>query len=121
MIVNLSMFQWALSSGHALDDAMTVTFATLICIEFFKAYAFRSDRHSIIRGMFSNKWLNIAILWEVVLMLLIIYVPFLQIPFKTFPLTWDEWAIILPAAASVIPVLELAKWMERRGIFGKMA
>ncbi len=119
-LVNLSLFSWALSSGRSIEQAMTMTFVSLVLIQFFKAYNFRSDRHSVLIKPFANKWLNIAIIWEVVLLLLIIYVPGLHGPFSTFSLPWIDWAIIFGAALTISPVLELAKWMERRGWFGRV-
>ncbi|MFN2511719.1 MAG: cation-translocating P-type ATPase [Pyrinomonadaceae bacterium] len=119
-LVNLSLFVWALNSGRSVQEAMTMTFVSLVLIQFFKAYNFRSDRHSVLRHPFANKWLNLAILWELVLLGLIVYVPFLERTFGTFGLTLRDWIIIIAAAFTVSPVLELAKWMERRGWFGKL-
>jgi Ca2+-transporting ATPase len=119
-IVNLGLFTWALNSGRSLSEAMTMTFVSLVLIQFFKAYNFRSDRHSVLDNPFANKWLNIAILWEIALLFVIIYVPFLHKAFGTYYLPLLDWAIILGLASSVVPVLELAKWMERRGWFGKV-
>ena len=39
-------------------------------------------------------------------------------PFSTFPLPLRDWMIVVAGAATVLPVLELAKWMGRRGWFG---
>ena len=52
-----------------------MTFVSLVLIQFFKAYNFRSDRHSVLNDPFANKWLNIAIIWELVMLGLIVYVP----------------------------------------------
>ena len=52
------------------------------------------------------------------LLLVIIYVPFLHNVFGTYYLPLEDWLIIGGLAATVIPVLEIAKWMERRGWFG---
>ena len=41
-----------------------MAFVSLVLIQFFKAYNFRSDRQSVLHHPFANKWLNIAILWE---------------------------------------------------------
>ena len=57
---------------------MTMTFVSLVLIQFFKAYNFRSDRRSVLDRPFANKWLNLAIVWELACSLLIVYVPFLQ-------------------------------------------
>ncbi len=119
-LVNLSLFVWALNSGRSVQEAMTMTFVSLVLIQFFKAYNFRSDRHSVLRHPFANKWLNLAIIWELVLLALIVYVPFLERTFGTFGLTLRDWVIIIAAAFTVSPVLELAKWFERRGWFGKL-
>jgi Ca2+-transporting ATPase len=119
-LINLGVFSWALHSGRSQEEAMTMTFVSLVLIQFFKAYNFRSDRNSVLIRPFANKWLNIAILWEIALLFLIIYVPFLHDAFGTFYLPLVDWAIVLGLALTISPVLELAKWMERRGWFGKM-
>ncbi len=120
-IVNLSLFAWALNSGRSIAEAMTMTFVSLVLIQFFKAYNFRSDRHSVLNRPFANKWLNLAILWELLLLSGIVYLPFLHEPFGTFSLPLIDWAIVVGAAFTISPVLELAKWMERRGWFGPLS
>ncbi len=120
-IVNVGIFTWAIKKGYSPRHAMTVTFVSLVLIQFFKAYNFRSDRHSVLRKPFANKLLNLAILWELTFLGLIIYLPFLNKPFGTFSLTLSDWSVILLLAFSVSPILELAKWLERRGWFGKIS
>ncbi|MEX2144455.1 MAG: cation-translocating P-type ATPase [Anaerolineales bacterium] len=118
--INLGMFAWALNSGRSLEESMSMTFVSLVLIQFFKAYNFRSDRLSVLVRPFANKWLNWAILWDVVLLVLIIYVPYLHDAFGTYYLPLVDWAISFLLASTISPVLELAKWMERRGWFGKL-
>jgi P-type Ca2+ transporter type 2C len=119
-VINLGLFVWALNSGRGVQEAMTMTFVSLVLIQFFKAYNFRSDRHSVLRKPFANKWLNMAIIWELLLLGLIVYVPLLERTFGTYGLTLKDWLIIIGAALTVSPVLEFAKWMERRGWFGPL-
>jgi Ca2+-transporting ATPase len=119
-VINLGLFVWSLNSGRSVSEAMTMTFVSLVLIQFFKAYNFRSDRNSVLNKPFANKWLNLAILWELLMLILILYVPILQRTFGTFPLTGMDWLINVAAALTVSPVLELAKWMERRGWFGEL-
>ena len=97
-----------------------MTFVSLVLIQFFKAYNFRSDRHSVLRRPFANKWLNLAIIWELLMLGLILYVPFLQRMFGTFGLTLADWLIIAALALTISPALELTKWVERRGWFGEI-
>jgi len=87
-------------------------------IQFFKAYNYRSDHLSVLVRPFANKWLNLAIVWELVLLALIVYLPVMHQPFGTFSLTQVDWAIIGISSFTITPVLELAKWMVKRGWFG---
>ena len=123
-IVNVALFHWALGQGEvlgldaqrALTHAMTLTFLSLVLIQFFKAYSFRSDRESVLRGPFANPWLNLAVLWELGLLLAVIYVPMLSRAFGTYPLGSQDWLIVVAAAVTVVPILELGKWAIRRWV-----
>jgi Ca2+-transporting ATPase len=110
----LGLFVWALSADKPLSEAMTMTFATLVLIEFFKAYSFRSDRSSVLVRPFANRWLNLAIVWELALVLLVINVPFLQEAFETEALSLETWLLVAAVAFTIVPVLELAKLVLRR-------
>jgi P-type Ca2+ transporter type 2C len=116
--ITLGLFIWALASDRRLAEAMTMVFATLVLIEFFKAYSYRSDRHSILEGPFANKWLNLAIVWEFIMLALVLNVPFLQDAFGTTSLSAEEWLRVVGLAFLIVPVLEAAKWMVRRGWVG---
>ncbi len=120
-LINLGLFSWALNFRSQSGRSMTMTFVSLVLIQFFKAYNFRSDRNSVLDKPFANKWLNTAILWEMVLLIVIIYVPFLHDAFGTYYLPLVDWLIVGGLALTIVPVLELAKWMVRRGWFGTLA
>ena len=113
-LVNLGLFGGLLAAGRPLEHAMVLTFLSLVLIQFFKAYSFRSERHSLLRRPFANRWLNLAILWELLLLGLIIYLPPLQEAFGTYDLTLADWGLAVAAAATVLPVMELAKLLTRR-------
>jgi Ca2+-transporting ATPase len=120
-IINVSLFAWELHQGEALGldpdraltHAMTMAFLSLVLIQFFKAYSFRSDRDSVLNRPFANRWLNLAILWELTLLLVVIYVPPLAQAFGTYPLPAQDWLIVTLAAGTVIPVLEITKGLIR--------
>jgi len=119
-MVNLGLFVWAKNSGRSTKEAMTMTFVSLVLIQFFKAYNFRSDRKSVFDKPFANKWLNCAIAWELAMLCMVIYVPFFRTLFGVFCLNIKDWIIIILLAFSVSPVLEFFKWMERRGYLGSL-
>ncbi|MBN1431126.1 MAG: cation-translocating P-type ATPase [Anaerolineae bacterium] len=119
--INMGLFWWATHTARSIEEAMTMTFVSLVLIQFFKAFNFRSDHLSVWNKPFANKWLNLAITWELALLALVIYLPFLHVPFGTFSLPLEDWAIILVLAFTIVPVLETAKWMERKGWFGEVS
>ena len=113
-IVNIGIFSAALHYGLPLKEAVSMTFVSLILIQFVKAYNFRSDRNSVLNSPFSNKWLNLAILLEILVLVAIIEVPWLEEVFGVVALSLTEWLIIIGAAFTVAPVLEITKWLQRR-------
>jgi len=116
--INLLIFFWAFNSGRPLIEVQSMVFVSLILIQFFKAFNYRSDNRSIFElGFFTNRWLLAAILWETLLLLMIVYLPVLQGPFHTFALTPVDWAIVIVLAISIFPVLEATKYAIRRGWF----
>jgi Ca2+-transporting ATPase len=66
-------------------------------------------------GLFTNKYLNIAIPVSVLLLLSTVYVPFMQNVMQTSPLLLKEWAMIVPIASSVLFMDEIRKaWQAHR-------
>jgi P-type Ca2+ transporter type 2C len=118
--VIVTLFTWLLRSGRPLEQVMAMTFVSLVLIQFFNAYNCRSDRLSIVRGLFANRWLNLAIAWEVLLLVVIVYVPFFQRAFGTFGFSLADWMLMIALAFSIVPVVETVKWMVRRRWFGEL-
>jgi len=116
-IANLGLYAWARAQQLPNEECMTLVFVSLCLVEFFKAFSFRSDRHTIFRKPFANKWLNLAILWELMLLAGVVYLPFLHEPFGTFALPLSVWPVLLGVAVTILPVLETAKWAIRHGWF----
>ena len=77
----------------------TVAFATLVTSELLRAFVVRSERISVFKiGLFTNKWMVYAVVFSFVLIMLTIYVPFLNPIFDTVPLSLSEWLWIIPFA-----------------------
>lgn len=77
--------------------AESMAFVTLSASELLRAYTARSERVSLFRlGVFSNQYMQYAVLASFVLLMAVIYVPFLQPIFNTVPLGLREWCVILP-------------------------
>ncbi len=80
-----------------VEFAETMAFVTLSCSELLRAYTARSEYIPLLKiGVFKNKWMNLAVISSLVLIMLVVYVPFLNGVFDTLPLGWAQWAEILP-------------------------
>ena len=108
----LGLFAWLLNTGRSLGESRTMTFVSLVTIQFFKAYNYRSDRKSALIRPFANRWLNLAILWESLLLFMIVQLSFLHVPFATVALASMDWILVVGAASTVLPVLELTKFLQ---------
>ena len=101
--------------------AETLAFTTLVFSELVRAFTSRSERYPLLKiGIFSSKWMNWAVLGSGGLMLLVMYVPFLQKIFNTVTIGWNEWQQIIPLflipsiAAEVVKYIITAVDKRRR-------
>ncbi len=91
--------------------AETLAFTTLVFSELLRAFSSRSERYPLLKiGVFSNKWMNRAVLGSALLMIPVLYVPFFQEIFNTLPLGWEEWRLIIPLFIIPSIVAELVKY-----------
>jgi Ca2+-transporting ATPase len=92
----LGVFVLSLSSTSNLEVARTYAFATLIFSELLRAYTSRSETFSVFKiGFFSNKFMVGGTLISFLLLLVVIYVPFLREIFDTVKLSFYDWDIIV--------------------------
>jgi len=90
--------------------AQTMAFVTLSVSELLRAYTARSEYYPLLKiGLFNNRWMNLAVLSSLVLILAVVYTPFLQDVFGTEALGWPQWADILPLVVIPSVVAELTK------------
>jgi Ca2+-transporting ATPase len=92
-----------------------MAFVTLSLSEILRAFTARSERYPLLKlGIFSNKWMNLASLSSLVLVLAVVYVPFLNPVFQTNPLGLRQWELIVPLLIIPSLVAELVKWIVYR-------
>ena len=98
-----------------LAAAQTMAFLTLCVSELLRAFTARSETHSIFSiGWCSNRWMLWAVAVSFVLVLMVIYVPFLQPVFDTVPPGLDDWLLMLPFFFASPVAMELLKLHLRR-------
>ena len=103
------IFGWALPRV-GLEEARTLAFCSMVAFEWFRAFNARSDEHTIFKlGVFRNRWLVVSISVAIMLQLAVVYVPFLQVAFRTVPLGIDKWGIALLAGGTLFVIEETRK------------
>ncbi|WP_410768167.1 calcium-translocating P-type ATPase, SERCA-type [Fontibacillus sp. BL9] len=98
-----------------LATAQSVAFVTLVMAQLIHVFDCRSSRSIFHRNIFQNRYLVVAVLSSVLLLLGVMYIEALQPIFKTVPLGTREWAISLVAAG--IPTFLMGAgsvWSGRR-------
>lgn len=94
------------------EAATTMAFATLGLIQLAHCLNVRSNDKSLAKlGLFTNMYLIGAIVISAVLQLIIIFVPFLNGIFKVTPLNLHQWLIVVGASVSIIPIVEIMKFI----------
>nr|WP_255654396.1 calcium-translocating P-type ATPase, SERCA-type [Cohnella sp. REN36] len=81
-----------------LVHAQSVAFATLVLAQLIHVFDCRSSRSIFHRRFFENKFLVLAVLSSLVLLLAVLYFEPMQPIFKTVPLTLRDWALVFVAA-----------------------
>ncbi len=108
-------FFYAGTGAEPIDVARTVAFATLILAELFRAFAARSERISIFKlGLFTNKMMNIAVAFSMVLLAAVIYIPGVNRIFDNVALNPLAWMVIIPLSLIPFAASELFKLIKAK-------
>jgi Ca2+-transporting ATPase len=100
---------------RVLLEAQTMVFLTLVIIELVNAFNCRSDYLSLVTvGIFPNRFLVLAVLFSLLMMLAVIHWEPLASLFHTTPLRPVDWLIAVGLSLTLVPVVEVVKWHIRR-------
>ncbi len=111
-IFSLLIF-WHYYPGN-LVHARSVTLVAMAMFQWFNAFNCRSETKSIFQlGLFSNRWLLLAMTVVLGLQIFVLHNSFMQRLFKTEPIGPYEWIIVICASSSILVLEELRKWFVR--------
>ena len=107
--------EYVLSDPTTADGvACTMSFATLVFCELTRAFAVRSEHHSIFKiGIFSNSMMNKAFAAGLIMQLAVLLIPPLQGIFGVVNLNAAEWAVVIILALVPLIVSEIFKAVKR--------
>ncbi len=95
-------------------DGMTMAFLTMSMAEIFHSFNMRSQRGSVFALKSQNLYLWGAMATSLVLTTAVLYVPGISDAFGFQPISVEEYVVALAIAVSVIPIVEIIKFVQRR-------
>lgn len=111
-MTTLGIQYWAINNGNL--HWQTMAFTALCFSQLGQVLAIRSEKESVFKiGLFSNIPLFITVIFSFLLQILIIYIPYFNIIFKTKPLTISELGITIVVSSIVFWAMEIDKGIRR--------
>lgn len=111
----IGVFVFALKTTADLQKARTFAFTTLIFSELLRAYSSRSETYSVFKiGLFTNRFMVLGTSISLILLLAVIYIPFLRAVFDTTYLTFMEMDIIILFGLIPFVAAEISKVFLRK-------
>ncbi|MFH0817268.1 MAG: HAD-IC family P-type ATPase [Candidatus Micrarchaeota archaeon] len=100
---------------HEVALARTMTFTVLVSLSLFNIFNFRSLSSSAFQTLFlGNKWLGIALIGSVAVVLIMLYHPYAEETFDTVPLSLNQLILVFVLGATIIPFMEIRKFLSAR-------
>lgn len=103
------------SSGYNYREATTMTLAAIVFTQIAAVMNCRTQKASVFKnGLFSNHLIWFGIVFEVALLAVLVYTPFLQDLFNTAPLNARDWLFLIAIPIPLFLIEELRKYVARR-------
>ncbi len=103
------------ASGMIYREATTLTVAAIVFAQIGMVLNCRTISESIFKvGIFVNKQVIKGIIVEIILVVALMYVPFLQNIFHTSPISIEGWLFLFAIPVPVVLIDEIRKWFIRR-------
>jgi len=99
-------------SGYEITHIRSIIFAGLTIDSLFYVFSCKSLRRNLWHiNIFSNKFLIYAWIFGIVMLLMALYIPFLQELLKTSSLGLFDWGLVLGLGILNIVLIEFTKWL----------
>jgi len=106
------VFLLGYNNSMPIEEARTMVLTTAILFELFFIYTCRGEQSLLKKGIFSNKWLNLAVIVSFALHLVLLYTP-LGALFGVVSLSLKDWLYVLPFAISGLIIFEIGKLVKQ--------
>jgi Ca2+-transporting ATPase len=112
-VLDASLPGGLIEGAGSIRYAQTMAFTTLMLFQLFNVFNARSDERSAFIGLFSNRWLWLAVALSLLLHAGVIYIPVMQQAFSTVGLSVGDWLFCAAVASSILWLRELSKVLTR--------
>jgi len=107
----LVIFVFAVNS-YGNEVASTMVFLIICIMQIIHAINCKTEESIFKTNIFNNKTFNFCFILLFVLIMLVAFVPILQTAFGIVSLNGTQWLIIALASISIIPLVELCKFLS---------
>ncbi|MCJ7675844.1 MAG: calcium-transporting P-type ATPase, PMR1-type [Sedimentisphaerales bacterium] len=98
---------------EGIGRARTAAFVVLACSQLFHAFNCRSMTESLFKiGILTNKKLILATVTSFFVQMIVVYVPFLQRIFRTEPLGFFDWLLVVGVSSLTLWAMEVVKGLH---------
>ena len=112
-----AIYYLELVSGVPVESARSVALTTMVFFQFYQALNCRSETLSVFEmNPLSNPFLFVSIIGAFFAHLAVLYVPALQYIFRTVPLDWNQWFLVIISSFTILLIVELDKFIRAKQI-----
>ena len=99
---------------NILNESATTYFMTMVLCQFWHVWFARTSRTSTFRWFPRNIVMILGVIVSLTLMVIIVYVPQLQLYLGSYPVKGINWSLSLIFLAYIMPLTETIKFLARR-------
>jgi len=112
VVVMTAFYVYYFVLGRSLDEARSLVFTMIGVDSLLYVFSLRNLSKPIFKdNFFKNPWLIVGVIGGMLMQVLVVYLPFLQRVFKTVPLDFGEWLVVLMLGLLLVMMIELVKWI----------
>ncbi len=115
LMTGLTLLTFRYFLPESLEKARSGAFIIMAFSQLYNVFNMRSLRQSVFRlGIFSNKYVNLALFISIIIQVLLIELPFFERLFRFDPIRLSEFLVLAAMASSVLWFGEVYKWLRYR-------
>jgi len=110
-------WQWGTEfSQEVLKHGQTLAFATLVIIQLLNSFSVKSNNPITFKHIINNQFHFVAILVSFLIVMLVVYIPFMNTALGTVPLHGSDWIVIMVTSLVPVMLFEIVKRIKKQSV-----